>query len=109
GDIDLELFQLFVSGIRAESFFQRAALVHGGGSDHAILVGDSLHAREFSRSKCHDRTSTGGSPGRRKGLNCSPTKCGWADCTAVLGNSKRKPGSKRGKPSGEVFSPQLSS
>ncbi len=59
GDVDLELFQLRVAGIGAQGFLQRAALIHGGGSDNAILVGDSLHAREFSRSKCHDKTSTG--------------------------------------------------
>ncbi len=59
---DFEFLQLFVAGVGAESFLQRAALVHGSSSDDAAIVRNILHARKFSRSQFHVRTSTGRSP-----------------------------------------------
>jgi hypothetical protein len=50
---------LGVAGVCAQGFLERATLVHGGGGNHAAIIGDSFHARKFSRSQFHDETSTG--------------------------------------------------
>src|SRR3954470_10735239 len=36
-----------------EGFLQRAALIHGGGGNHAAGVADGLHAGKFSRGELH--------------------------------------------------------
>ena len=57
GDQRLEFFHHGVGNLRAfflsQRFLQRAALVHGGGSDNTTLVGYSFEAGEFSRGELH--------------------------------------------------------
>ena len=56
-DQHLEFFHHFVRDGRAfflgERLLQRAALVHGGGGDHATFVRYCLHSGEFAGGKFH--------------------------------------------------------